>query len=271
MLLTTPLRRRAAAITAAVLTTLTVTAGAASSHAAEAPKPTVVLVHGAWADGSSWAAVTRRLQKHGYTVDVVPDPLRGVKADADYLSRVLASIPGPIVLAAHSYGGMVATNAASGNSQVKALVYVDAYIPQQGDTVAGLSAGSALEDQSNLSAVPLDDTQTLYDLYIKQNLFPALFAAGAKPRDAAVLAAGQRPLLNAALGEPSPYQPAWASIPSWDVVGTADRIIPAVNQRSMAARAGAHVIEVNAPHLAMVTDPADVYHAIDAAAKATTG
>src|SRR4051794_19082613 len=103
-------------------------------------KPTIVLVHGAWADGSSWAGVTTILQHKGFTVDVAPNPLRGVKADSDYLASYLSKITGPIVLVAHSYGGMLTTDAATGNANVKALVYVDAYIPDLGESVNQLTA-----------------------------------------------------------------------------------------------------------------------------------
>jgi pimeloyl-ACP methyl ester carboxylesterase len=256
------LRRIVATGAALGLTAVALTAGTAGAstprHPAP-PKPTVVLVHGAWADGSSWAAVTTALQERGYTVDVVPNPLRGVKSDADYLARYLRTISGPIVLAGHSYGGMVITNAATGNPNVTALVYVDAFIPDQGETVNGLSAGSALNDQSNFSTpVPLDDGNTVFDLYIRPDRFAGLFLGGGRAKAAAVLAAGQRPLPTSALGEPSPYEPAWTTIPSYALIGTADRIIPRANQLEMTARAHARVVKVDAPHLSMVTDPRDV-------------
>ena len=256
------------------LIAVTLTAGAATGDAATprhpaAPKPTIVLVHGAWADGSSWSAVTTALQHRGYTVDVVPNPLRGVQSDADYVARYLKTVTGPIVLVGHSYGGMVTTNAATGNANVKALVYVDAFIPDQGQTANDLNPNSALADQSLFSTpVALDDTKTVFDLYIRQDLFPGLFAAGAPRQRAAVLAAGQRPLTTAALGEPSPYVPAWKTIPSYALIGTVDKVIPPANQRAMATHAGAHVVAVRAPHLSMVTNPGDVTALITTAATA---
>jgi pimeloyl-ACP methyl ester carboxylesterase len=117
-----------------------VAAASTSSHSQSAVKPTIVLEHGAWADGSSWSGVVTRLQKDGYTVDVPPNPLRGPDSDSAYLASYLATVPGPIVLVGHSYGGFVITNAATGDKNVKALVYVDAYIPAQGDTINSLTA-----------------------------------------------------------------------------------------------------------------------------------
>ena len=118
----------------------TVAAASISSPSDSAVKPTIVLEHGAWADGSSWSGVVTRLQKDGYTVDVPPNPLRGPASDSAYLASYLATVPGPVVLVGHSYGGFVTTNAATGDKNVKALVYVDAYIPAQGDTINSLTA-----------------------------------------------------------------------------------------------------------------------------------
>jgi pimeloyl-ACP methyl ester carboxylesterase len=223
-----------------------------------------VLVHGAWADGSSWAAVTERLQDKGFTVDVEPNPLRGVASDAQYLKDYLANISGPIVLAAHSYGGMVITNAATGNPNVKELVYIDAYVPDQGDSVLSLTTaqpGSVLavaDPTTVFNTVPVRDAAGNIinaDLFVKPALFPGYFAASVPAAKAAVLAAGQRPLQASALGEASPGVPAWKTIPSWDLIGTADRVIPPAEQQVMATRAGAHVVKVNAPHLSMVSNP----------------
>jgi pimeloyl-ACP methyl ester carboxylesterase len=253
------------ATAAASLLALTLTgatnSGAEPTEHSTAVKPTIVLVHGAWADGSSWAAVTKNLQRKGFTVDVVANPLRGVKSDAAYLRDYLATIAGPIVLVGHSYGGMVITNAATGNPNVKALVYINAYLPRQGDTVdqlTGAQPGSELDPNTTINVVPIhnaDGTVVDADLYVKPALFPNLFAAGVSAQKAAVLAAGQRPLTHSAIDEVSPNTPAWQTIPSWDLIGTADRVIPPAEQQVMAARAGAHVVKVDAPHLSMVTDP----------------
>jgi pimeloyl-ACP methyl ester carboxylesterase len=254
-----------AAAAAASLLVLTLTgatnSGAQPATRSAAAKPTIVLVHGAWADGSSWAAVTKNLQRKGFTVDVVANPLRGVNSDASYLRDYLATVPGPIVLVGHSYGGMVITNAATGNPDVKELVYINAFIPRQGDTVDQLNSaqpGSALNPNTTINVVPIrnaDGTVVDADLYVKPELFPNIFAAGVSAQTAAVLAAGQRPITHSALDEASLNTPAWQTIPSWDLIGTADRVIPPAEQQVMAARAGAHVVKVDAPHLSMVSDP----------------
>ena len=188
---------------AASLLVLTLT-GATNSSGRPAPdsaadKPTIVLVHGAWADGSSWAAVTENLQHKGFTVDVAANPLRGVKSDASYLGDYLATIPGPIVLVGHSYGGMVITNAATGNPNVKALVYINAYLPRQGDTVDQLTSekpGSALDPNTTINVVPIRnaDGTARTPTCTSSRAVPNLFAAGVSAQKAAVLAAGQRPL-----------------------------------------------------------------------------
>ncbi len=169
------------------------------------------------------------------------------------------------------------STAATGNANVKALVYIDAYIPQQGDTVnalTGAEPGSVLHVPDpttvfNLVKLhdPLDATKVIgVDLYVKPSLFPSYFAAGVRANKAALLAAGQRPLSASALDEPSPNVPAWKTIPSWDLIGTADRVIPPAEQEIMADRAGSHVVKVKAPHLSMVSDPCAVTDLITTAA-----
>jgi pimeloyl-ACP methyl ester carboxylesterase len=236
------------------------------------PRPTIVLVHGAWADGSSWAAVTARLQHAGFTVDVPPVPLRGLASDARYLKDYLATLSGPVVLVGHSYGGMVITSAATGNADVRALVYVNAYLPQTGDTVEQLTAarpGSELDPDTAISAIPIRDADGNVgdvDLYVRPAVFPALFAAGIPAERSAVLAAVQRPLTLSALSEAFAGTPAWQTIPSWALIGTADRVLPPAEQLAMATRAHAHVVTVDAPHLSMVSDPAAVAALISDAA-----
>lgn len=271
--------KASAAVSAAVaasLLLLTLTgatnSGAQPAQHPAAAKPTIVLVHGAWADGSSWAAVTKNLQHNGFIVDVEANPLRGVNSDTSYLRDYLAAIPGPIVLVGHSYGGMVITNAATGNPNVKALVYINAYLPRQGDTVNQLTSekpGSALDPNTTINVVPIrnaDGTVVDADLYVKPALFPNLFAAGVSAQQVAGLAAGQRPLTHSAIDEASPDTPAWQTIPSWALIGTADRVIPPAEQQLMATRAGAHSVKVNAPHLSMVSDPDAVTNLIQTAA-----
>jgi pimeloyl-ACP methyl ester carboxylesterase len=243
------------------------------SHAASGksdwPKPTIVLEHGAWADGSSWDGVITRLQKDGYTVDVSPNPLAGVSSDSAYLASYLATISGPVVLVGHSYGGFVTTNAATGDGNVKALVYVDAYIPAQGDTINSINAqfpGSQITPTA-LNFVPSPGGVT--DVYIKPSLFRSIFANDLPASEAAVLAATQEPIAASALTEPS-GPPAWAAIPSWDVIGTADHAIPPAAQEFMAARAHATVTKINASHLSLISHPGTVADVIEGAARATS-
>jgi pimeloyl-ACP methyl ester carboxylesterase len=258
-------------------------AHAATGRAAQAsaaswtsgPKPTIVLVHGAWADSGSWNGVIGRLQLAGYTVDAPPNPLRGVTYDSAYLADFLSTISGPIVLAGHSYGGFAVTNAATGNPNVKALVYDDAYIPAQGDTLLGLTSakpGSCLggPPADVFNAVPYPGSSAGdADLYVKASVFPGCFANGLPPAEGAVLAATQRPLAFSALTEPS-GPPAWTTIPSWDIVGTADHVLPPAEQLAMAQNAGASITKINAPHLSMITDPGVVASVIIQAARATS-
>ena len=213
-----------------------------------------MLVHGAWADNSSWNAVTERLQARGYTVDAAPNPLRGVATDSAYLSDFLSTISGPVVLVGHSYGGFVITNAATGNPQVKALVYDDAFIPAAGDTVQTLSGakpGSCLavtNPSTVLNFAPYPATDRLArrgdaDAYVKQSLFPRCFANGLPASEGAALAAEQEPLAVSALSEKLTAAPAWQTIPSWAVIGTDDHVIPPAELLAMAHRAGAHITQ----------------------------
>jgi pimeloyl-ACP methyl ester carboxylesterase len=267
----------AVAATLAVTTGQSGTARAATAQTAVAsqdgPKPTIVLVHGAWADSSSWNAVVGRLQALGYSVDVPPNPLRGVQPDSAYLRDFLSTISGPIVLVGHSYGGTVITNAATGDKQVKALVYVDAFLPAKGETLEELNTakpGSCVTSSSVLDDVPYPGAKPGdYDTYIKQSWFPGCFANGLPAAEGAELAAEQRPLAASTFTEPS-GTPAWKTIPSWAVVGTADRVIVPAEQLAMAERAHAHITEIDAPHLSMVSDPGAVTNVILKAVHATT-
>ncbi len=247
----------------------TVVAAPTGHDTASADKPTIVLEHGAWADGSSWSAVVTRLQRDGYTVDVPPNPLRGVGGDSAYLASYLATVPGPIVLVGHSYGGFVTTNAATGNANVKALVYVDAFIPAQGDTVSGLTAqfpGSQIVPTA-LSFVP--SAGGVVDAYIAPASFRSVLANDLSAAQAAELAATQRPIAASTLGDVS-GPPAWTSIPSWAVVGTQDHAIPPAAQEFMAERAHATVTTVDASHLSLISRPGTVTSVIEQAARHTS-
>ena len=230
------------------------------------PKPTIVLVHGGWADASSWNAVTQRLQDDGYTVIAPAIPLRGVRTDSAYLSSVLATITGPIVLVGHSYGGVLITNAATGNPNVKALVYVAAFAPDLGETV-----GQLLAMNPGSQAAPPNLTFRPYpggaDVYITPSAFRKVFCADLPAKTAAVMAANQRPIEAAALGEPS-GEPAWKTIPSWYLVASNDQAIPPATERFMAKRAGVTTVEIASSHVAMISHPGAVTDLILAAAHA---
>jgi pimeloyl-ACP methyl ester carboxylesterase len=244
------------------LTALAVAASllvAAPATASAATKPTVVLVHGAFADASGWTQVIDGLQRRGYPVLAPANPLRGVATDAAYLKNVLAQIQGPIVLVGHSYGGFVMTNAATGNANVKALVYIAAFAPAEGDTVQGLTGrapGSLLGPETlEIRTFPAADGTLAPEGYIKTSAFREVFAADLPKRVTDGLAASQRPAALATLGEPS-GPPAWASIPSWFLVAGADKTIGAANLRFMAKRSKAKTVELKgASHAVLISRP----------------
>jgi pimeloyl-ACP methyl ester carboxylesterase len=235
---------------------------------------TIVLVHGDWADGSSWNAVTKRLVDRGYNVLVPPNPLRGPIEDGAYVKSLLQSIDGPIVLVAHSYGGFVTTNAAVGVSNVKALVYIDAFIPDEGDLLFDLAAGSclALDPAKVFRTVPVADGADLYLQIAPNSPYPGFaecFANGVDPETTALLAATQRPAFTKQASEPS-GPPAWKSIPVWSLIGTQDHVIPADQQEIMSKRANATIETVDAGHLSLVSHPEVVTKVIEAAVTATS-
>ena len=241
-------------------------------------KPVIVLEHGAWADASSWNGVIARLQADGFTVYAPPNPLRGLPQDSaylhDFLTQNAALARKPVILVGHSYGGAVITNAAVGDSQVKALVFVDAFIPDKGESLArllGAFPGSCLggPPAETFNIVPFPSTPQDVDTYILPGLVPGCFASGLPARQAALIAATQRPLAASTLGEPS-GTPAWRTTPSWAVIGTADRVIPPAALTFMANRAKAHITDVNAGHLSMIADPGVVTRVIIKAARATS-
>jgi pimeloyl-ACP methyl ester carboxylesterase len=234
--------------------------------------PTVVLVHGAWADGSGWDGVVERLLRAGYPVRVPPNPLRSLATDAATIASFLSTLEGPVVLVGHSYGGAVITSAALGNANVRALVFVNAFAPAEGEIVLQLSgADSALNTDPTtvFDFVPYPGAPTGdVDLYLQEPVFLTSFANLVDPRQAAVLYATQRPITFAAGNEPS-GPPAWATIPSWYVLGTRDLIITPSAQAAMAERAGSRVVPVRAGHLSLVSAPAEVARVIARAARET--
>jgi pimeloyl-ACP methyl ester carboxylesterase len=235
-------------------------------------KPTIVLVHGDWADATSWTSVIERLQDRGFTLAAPPNPLRGPKFDGPYLADFLKTISGPIVLVAHSYGGFVITNAATGNPNVKALVYIDSFMPDDGEALGALTAswGSCISE-SALNAVPTDGA---VDFYLRWDANPPYggytecFANGVPPKQAAVLFATQRPGAAAQFSESS-GEPAWKTIPSWSLIGTEDQVIPQPLQEMFGSRSGAHVTKVEAGHLSLITHPDEVTEVILSAVEAT--
>ncbi len=263
-----------AVVTAAGL--LASTAGAASASRAARPvprpKPTVVLVHGAWADSSSWDGVIRRLLNDGYPVRDFPTPLQSLSGDSGALRDYLGAISGPIILVGHSYGGAVVTDAATDNPSVKALVYIDAFAPEQGQAVATLAGPDSVlanpDPTQVFSFVPAAAPTPATDFYILPNVFISSFANDLPVRRAQVLAVTQRPITLLALSQPS-TTPAWATIPSWYEVGTIDKVIPPSAQLAMAHTAHSHIVEVRSSHLPMVSQPRAVTRTIEDAAKAT--
>lgn len=206
-------------------------------------RPTMMLVHGAFADSSSWNDVVTTLLANGYPVVAVANPLRSVASDTAALTSLLASLKGPLVLVGHSYGGMLISNAARDNRQVQALVFVAAFAPGEGERAAQLAGrfpGSILGE----TLTPLTFADGGTDLYIQQERFHAQFAADLPARQARLLAATQRPITELTLHEPS-GESAWKTIPSWFIWGDGDRNIPPAALRWMAERAsGRERIEV---------------------------
>ena len=229
-----------------------------STNPQDGSRPTVVLVHGAFAESASWDGVIARLQGQGYTAVAAANPIRSVSGDAGFLASILDAIEGPIVLVGHSYGGAVMSNAAVGKGNVEALVFVGAFAPEEGENIGELSArypGATLGE--TLWSVPLADGST--DLYIRQELYHQQFAEDVPAEQTALMAAGQRPLRDVAVNEAS-GPPAWRSVPSWFVFGELDKNIPAAAHRFMAERAGAReVVEIEgASHAVGVSHPEEV-------------
>lgn len=231
--------------------------------------PTIVLVHGAFADASSWNGVIENLRAQGYSVLAAANPLRSLASDAAYIASLLDTIEGPVVLAGHSYGGSVITVAAAGKPNIKALVYIAAFIPAEGESALDLTnkfPGSTLAPTTSPSPYPLADGTTATELYIRQDEFPAQFADDVPLETAALMAATQRPVALASLEEPATAS-AWKEIPSYALLTTDDKNIPIEAQRFMAERASAYSVEVAASHAVSVSSPDAVSDLIGLAAK----
>jgi len=235
-------------------------------------RPTVVLVHGAWADASSWNGVTERLLDEGYEVRAIANPVEDLTTDAETVADFLRTLDGPVVVVGHSYGGAVITNAAAGDADVKALVYVAAFAPDAGESLGELINRPVAHPIPALPLRPVTVTEpdgsTGTDLYLDPATFRATFAADVDPDTAANLAATQRPVDAAGFVGVS-GTPAWKTIPSWYLVATRDRALAPDLERFMAARAGAHTVEVNSSHIAMVSHPDAVTRLIERADRGT--
>ncbi|WP_312884679.1 alpha/beta fold hydrolase [Nocardia barduliensis] len=221
------------------------------------PAPTIVLVHGAFADSSSWNGVIERLRAQGHSVIAAANPLRGLDSDAAYVASVLDSVEGPCVLVGHSYGGSVITVAAAGKTEVRALVYIAAFIPDEGESALQLTdkfPGSTLGPTTRPASYPLFDGGTGTELYIRQEEFHQQFAADVLAATAELMAATQRPVALDALQQPA-VAAAWRDIPSFALITSEDKNIPAEAQRFMAERAGAVTAEVPASHAVSVSMP----------------
>ncbi|MET0930288.1 MAG: alpha/beta hydrolase [Aeromicrobium sp.] len=220
-------------------------------------KPTIVLVHGAFADASGWNRVSARLQKAGYTTYAPPNTLRGPLTDSEYLRSFLSTIDGPIVLVGHSYGGALITNASTGNPNVKALVYVAAYALDEGESVleANELGGGTTDLAANLVVRPYPGAPAGDgDAYIDPAAFRRLFAQDLSKKETRVMAAAQRPAALSGLVTPSGV-PGWKTIPSYYLVASQDRTIPPAAERAMAKRAHAKTIEIRSSHVAMMSHP----------------
>ncbi|MCP2266590.1 alpha/beta fold hydrolase [Promicromonospora thailandica] len=234
-------------------------------------KPTVVLVHGAFADSSSWNGVLPDLQRKGYPVIAPANPLRGLHSDAAYLRSVLDTIDGPIVLAGHSYGGSVLSEAAAGDPDVKALVYIASFQLDVGESTAELAGkfpGGQLGAALDQRPFPTADGGTGTDLYVQPAQFRRVFAADVPRRTTDLMAATQRPIAESALADTA-TQAAWKTIPSWSLITTQDLTIPLRSMRFMSDRAGSHSVEIKASHAVAVSRPHAVSGIIDTAARAT--
>jgi pimeloyl-ACP methyl ester carboxylesterase len=230
--------------------------------------PTIVLVHGAFADASGFGAVAGRLERRGYPVIAPANPLRGPAYDAASVASVLRTINGPIVLVAHSYGGAVITEAATGVSNVKALVYLNALALDAGESNFDITNRFPNDLLKSLLPRPFtepDGTQGT-DLYINPAKFRSMFAPDVPRPLAAQMAAAQRPVALAA-GEEKSTEPAWKTIPSWYLIGRQDRIISPAAQRFMAKRAHSHTTEINSSHVSYISHPAEVAKIILQAAR----
>ena len=252
------------AVIGAVLLLVGATTAQAAPSLQSIEKPTIVLLHGAYADGSSWSGVTSRLQRDGYNVVAPAVPLRGIASDTSYLRGVLATIPGPKVLVGHSYGGALVSQLAD-TPGVKSLVYVAAFIPEAGETLGALNSqfpGSELADVTIAISYPGG-----LDLAVNAETAGPILGADIPARQGAVFLAAQRPVAASAFAEPV-EKTAPAALPKYAVIPTGDKAIAPAAERFMATRAGATKVEIRgASHLVILSQPAAVTKVIERAAR----
>ena len=237
--------------------TLGVMAPAIDSKAApEQSKPTIILVHGAFADSSSWNGTSDLLAAEGYKVIAMANPLRGPRSDAAFLSELVSSIDGPVVLVGHSYGGAVISNADVPASRVKALVFVSAFAPDQGEWVGALAQKFPGSTLGEAFSKPVALAGAANDLYIDQAKFGAQFAADVPQAQSKLMAIAQRPIRDSAFAEPL-ERANWRNIPNWVIYGSADRNIPPALMAFMAERSKAEGVVVleGASHVPMLSNP----------------
>jgi pimeloyl-ACP methyl ester carboxylesterase len=236
------------------------------SETATASPVTVVLVHGAFADSSSWAGVIERLQANGIQVAAAANPLRGISHDSAYVKSVFDQVPGPVLAVGHSYGGAVITNAATGASNVVGLVYVAAFAPDEGERLGEVEGGSR---DSVLTPVLVaheypTGSGTATEFMIDPAKARDAFAADVSETEAALIGTIQRPVSELAFSEPS-GPPAWKTLPSWAVVPTGDRAAGTDVVRAHAKRAGATTVEAEGSHVIMISQPQVVVEVIESA------
>ena len=229
-----------------------------STNPQDQSQPTVVLLHGAWADGSSWNEVIKRLQAEGVQVTAPANPLRGISIDSAYINSLLGQVPGPVLAVAHSYGGAVITNAATNANNVVGLVYVAAFVPDEGETLADI-AGNSKDSVVTPALRPLqyptgEGAETAVEFRIDPAEFHEVFAADLPAEQTSLMAATQRPLSALPFEEPTGV-PAWKKLPSWAVVASGDKVIGTDAVRSMAERAGATITDVEGSHVIMMSQP----------------
>jgi len=237
---------------------VTSAAGASNGRDQQTANPTIVFVHGGWADSSGWNQEITNLERRSFPVIAPANPLRDLASDTAYIRSVLQTISGPIVLVGHSYGGAVITNAAVGVPNVKALVYIAAFAPDKGESLVQLvsmNPGSQIGPTTlDFRPYPLPDGGTGIDLYLKKSAFHEAFAGDVPLKVTDQMQATQRPFSNEAFTALS-GEPAWKKIPSWYMVARQDHAIPPATERFMAQRAHASIVEVDASHVAMISQP----------------